>query len=224
MRQLVGIADGAAHRPGDGARSARVAGRAGAAGIGRSAWPAPSSERPTTRWRYAAALADWGDHGGYDAEVHWDECITRAVGLGLDEVADRPLRTFSGGEQKRLALEVLLRGDDDVLLLDEPDNFLDVPAKRWLEGELRGDAQDDPVRQPRPRAAGRRGDAHRHRRGRRHVDPRRRLRRLPEARQARLDKLGEGPIAGTTTSASGSRTSSPRCAGGRRSPTASRPS
>ena len=42
-----------------------------------------------------------------------------------------------GGEQKRIALEVLLRGDDDVLLLDEPDNFLDVPAKRWLEGELR---------------------------------------------------------------------------------------
>jgi ATPase subunit of ABC transporter with duplicated ATPase domains len=36
-----------------------------------------------------------------------------------------------------MSLEVLLRGDDDVLLLDEPDNFLDVPAKRWLEGELR---------------------------------------------------------------------------------------
>ena len=86
---------------------------------------------------YATALADWGDHGGYAAEQHWDECVTRAVGLGLDDVADRPLRTFSGGEQKRMALEVLLRGDDDILLLDEPDNFLDVPAKRWLEGELR---------------------------------------------------------------------------------------
>ena len=68
--------------------------------------------------------------------MHWDECATRAVGLSLAEVADRPLRTFSGGEQKRLALEVLLRGEADVLLLDEPDNFLDVPAKRWLEGEL----------------------------------------------------------------------------------------
>jgi ATPase subunit of ABC transporter with duplicated ATPase domains len=87
--------------------------------------------------RYATALADWGDHGGYTAEQHWDECVHRAVGLGLDEVADRPLRTFSGGEQKRLALEVLLRGDDDVLLLDEPDNFLDVAGKRRLEGELR---------------------------------------------------------------------------------------
>jgi energy-dependent translational throttle protein EttA len=87
--------------------------------------------------RYATALADWGDHGGYAAEQHWDECVHRAVGLDLDEVAGRPLTTFSGGEQKRLALEVLLRGDDDVLLLDEPDNFLDVGAKRWLEGELR---------------------------------------------------------------------------------------
>ena len=35
-----------------------------------------------------------------------------------------------------MALEVLLRGDDDILLLDEPDNFLDVPGKRWLEREL----------------------------------------------------------------------------------------
>ena len=68
--------------------------------------------------------------------MHWDECLTRAVGLASTSVADRPLRTFSGGEQKRLALEVLLRGDDDILLLDEPDNFLDVPAKRWLEREL----------------------------------------------------------------------------------------
>ena len=86
---------------------------------------------------YAQAVAAWSDAGGYHAEVHWDECATRAVGLPFDEVADRPLRTFSGGEQKRLALEVLLRGDADVLLLDEPDNFLDVDAKRWLEGELR---------------------------------------------------------------------------------------
>jgi ATPase subunit of ABC transporter with duplicated ATPase domains len=44
--------------------------------------------------------------------------------------------TLSGGEQKRLVLEALLRGPDDVLLLDEPDNFLDVPAKRWLEDRI----------------------------------------------------------------------------------------
>ena len=33
-------------------------------------------------------------------------------------------------------LEALLRGPEEVLLLDEPDNYLDVPAKRWLEERL----------------------------------------------------------------------------------------
>jgi ATPase subunit of ABC transporter with duplicated ATPase domains len=87
--------------------------------------------------RYATALAEWGDAGGYDAEVLWDECSGRALDADFRHVADRPLTTLSGGEQKRLALEALLRGEDDVLVLDEPDNFLDVNAKRWLERELR---------------------------------------------------------------------------------------
>jgi ATPase subunit of ABC transporter with duplicated ATPase domains len=51
------------------------------------------------------------------------------------------VRTLSGGQQKRFALELLLRGTDEVLLLDEPDNFLDVPGKRWLEGRLRESAK-----------------------------------------------------------------------------------
>ena len=34
-------------------------------------------------------------------------------------------------------LEALLRGPDEVLLLDESDNYLDVPAKQWLERRLR---------------------------------------------------------------------------------------
>ncbi len=46
------------------------------------------------------------------------------------------MRTLSGGEQKRLVLEALLRGPDEVLLLDEPDNYLDVPGKQWLEERL----------------------------------------------------------------------------------------
>jgi ATPase subunit of ABC transporter with duplicated ATPase domains len=44
---------------------------------------------------------------------------------------------LSGGEQKRLFLEAEFRGDDDVLLLDEPDNYLDVSGKEWLENQLR---------------------------------------------------------------------------------------
>jgi ATPase subunit of ABC transporter with duplicated ATPase domains len=42
----------------------------------------------------------------------------------------------TGGEQKRWK-EALLRGPDEVLLLDEPDNYLDVPGKQWLEQRLR---------------------------------------------------------------------------------------
>ncbi|MEY2416420.1 MAG: hypothetical protein QOH53_1754 [Ilumatobacteraceae bacterium] len=87
--------------------------------------------------RYATALAEWGEAGGYDAEVFWDACCTKAIGEPFADLERRPLRTFSGGEQKRLALEALLRSDYDVLLLDEPDNFLDVSGKRWLEAELR---------------------------------------------------------------------------------------
>ena len=87
--------------------------------------------------RYAQALADYGDAGGYDAEVTFDACCTEALGASYDRVRWRELSTLSGGEQKRLALEALLRGPDEVLLLDEPDNYLDVPGKRWLEAQLR---------------------------------------------------------------------------------------
>ncbi len=86
--------------------------------------------------RYADALVAWGDAGGYDAEVLWDTATVAALGQPLDVAAGRLVRECSGGEQKRLALEALLRGSDEVLLLDEPDNFLDVAGKRWLEDEL----------------------------------------------------------------------------------------
>jgi ATPase subunit of ABC transporter with duplicated ATPase domains len=85
---------------------------------------------------YAAALARWGDVGGYEAEVTWDTVTVAALGVPYDRCKYRDLSTLSGGEQKRLALEALLRGPDQVLLLDEPDNYLDVPGKRWLEQRL----------------------------------------------------------------------------------------
>jgi ATPase subunit of ABC transporter with duplicated ATPase domains len=89
-----------------------------------------------TQMRYAAALAEWGDAGGYDAEVLWDACCLAALGTGYEQCRWREVGTLSGGEQKRLVLEALLRGPADVLLLDEPDNYLDVPGKRWLEQQL----------------------------------------------------------------------------------------
>jgi energy-dependent translational throttle protein EttA len=86
---------------------------------------------------YANALTHWGEAGGYDAEVLFDTVAVAILDKPWEEVRNRPVRTLSGGQQKRFALDLLLRGDDEVLLLDEPDNFLDVPAKRWLEERLR---------------------------------------------------------------------------------------
>ncbi|MFF0792976.1 ABC-F family ATP-binding cassette domain-containing protein [Streptomyces spiralis] len=87
--------------------------------------------------RYAQALADWAEVRGYEAETLWDMCTTAALGVPYEKAQRRRVRTLSGGEQKRLVLEALLRGTDEVLLLDEPDNYLDVPGKRWLEERLR---------------------------------------------------------------------------------------
>ncbi|GAB3680254.1 ATP-binding cassette domain-containing protein [Saccharopolyspora tripterygii] len=100
---------------------------------------ATMEERGTaeSQMSFASAVAAWGDAGGYDAEVLWDTCAVAALGVPFERCRDRPLSTLSGGEQKRLALEALLRGPDDLLLLDEPDNSLDVPGKRWLEHQLR---------------------------------------------------------------------------------------
>ena len=89
-----------------------------------------------TQMAYAQGLADWGDAGGYEIEVTWDVCTTAALGVAYEQAQYRRVATLSGGEQKRLALEALLRGPDQVLLLDEPDNYLDVPGKRWLEAAL----------------------------------------------------------------------------------------
>nr|WP_240192866.1 ATP-binding cassette domain-containing protein [Glycomyces sp. YM15] len=86
---------------------------------------------------YAQALADWGEAGGYEFDVLCDTVAVAILGRPWETVKDRPLRTLSGGEQKRFALQLLLQGRDEVLVLDEPDNFLDVPAKRELEQAIR---------------------------------------------------------------------------------------
>jgi ABC-type lipopolysaccharide export system ATPase subunit len=73
-----------------------------------------------TQMAYAAALAEWADAGGYEAEVLWDVCTTAALGIPYERCRWRAVDSLSGGEQKRLVLEALLRGPDEVLLLDEP--------------------------------------------------------------------------------------------------------
>jgi ATPase subunit of ABC transporter with duplicated ATPase domains len=87
--------------------------------------------------RYAQSFADFGDAGGYDAEVLWDFVTISALGKSYESVKNRLVGTFSGGEQKRIVLEYLLRDKSEVLILDEPDNYLDVPGKIWLENQLK---------------------------------------------------------------------------------------
>ncbi|THJ68682.1 ABC-F family ATP-binding cassette domain-containing protein [Arthrobacter echini] len=89
-----------------------------------------------TQLEYAQAIADWGDVGGYELETTWDEVTMSALGVPYDRAQHRAASTLSGGEQKRLVLEALFSGPDELLLLDEPDNYLDVPGKRWLEAKL----------------------------------------------------------------------------------------
>ncbi|MGH3717719.1 MAG: ABC-F family ATP-binding cassette domain-containing protein [Pseudonocardiaceae bacterium] len=110
--------------------------RAAAAELDRVELELMETDGEATQMRYAEALGAWGELGGYAAEVLWDTVTVAALGVPYDRAKYRDVRTLSGGEQKRLVLEALLRGPEQVLLLDEPDNYLDVPGKRWLEDRL----------------------------------------------------------------------------------------
>ncbi|SDS75654.1 ATP-binding cassette domain-containing protein [Microlunatus soli] len=114
--------------------SARV--RAAASAVDRAELAVMDSDDERTHLGYAEALAEWADAGGYDAEVLWDICCTEAFGVSYDLAKYRDVMTLSGGEQKRLVLRLLLRSPEQVLILDEPDNYLDVPSKQWLEDRL----------------------------------------------------------------------------------------
>jgi ATPase subunit of ABC transporter with duplicated ATPase domains len=86
---------------------------------------------------YAERLHDWGDLGGYALEGEWDAAAQRSVKTPVTDFATRTIGELSGGERKRLVLDVLLNSGADVLLLDEPDNYLDVPTRGWLEDQIK---------------------------------------------------------------------------------------
>ena len=86
---------------------------------------------------YAEALTHWGDCGGYELESQWAAAAARSVKTPVDDFATRRVGELSGGERKRLVLDLLLNSNADILLLDEPDNYLDIPTRLWLEDQIR---------------------------------------------------------------------------------------
>jgi ATPase subunit of ABC transporter with duplicated ATPase domains len=86
--------------------------------------------------RLGEAIGDWSELGGYELEGQWDAACRRIVRAGIDDVGARETAQLSGGERKRLVLEVLFSSEASVLLLDEPDNFLDLPSKLELERRI----------------------------------------------------------------------------------------
>jgi ATP-binding cassette subfamily F protein 3 len=73
-------------------------------------------------------------HDAYNVD-HRVEHVLDGLGFSPGDY-DRPLETFSGGQQSRLSLAKLLLSAPDVMLLDEPSNHLDIGATRWLEDYL----------------------------------------------------------------------------------------
>lgn len=73
--------------------------------------------------------------GGYEFRHTIDRVLT---GLGFT-AADfgLPVSALSGGQRTRLMLALVLLEDADLLLLDEPENHLDLEAREWLENFLK---------------------------------------------------------------------------------------
>lgn len=90
----------------------------------------------------SAALKELGelqtqfeDRDGYSLRNRAEAAL---FGLGFSgEDLDRSFKEFSGGWQMRAELVRVLVADPDILLLDEPSNYLDIPAIEWLQRFLR---------------------------------------------------------------------------------------
>ena len=84
--------------------------------------------------RYAELLEEYEALGGYDYQSQMERVVL-GVGLPLDTL-DTPVSLASGGERTRAALARALLADPDLLVMDEPTNYLDFDGLNWLEGFL----------------------------------------------------------------------------------------
>lgn len=86
--------------------------------------------------RYSARSEWFREQGGYEMETRI-RSILHGMGFGNFSF-DTPIRTLSGGQKTRLALARILLQAPDILMLDEPTNYLDIETLTWLEDYLRG--------------------------------------------------------------------------------------
>ncbi len=85
--------------------------------------------------RYGRLQSEFERHGGYEYRARAASTLS---GLGFaPEDWKRPVGSFSGGEQSRIALVRLLLEEPDLVLLDEPTNHLDLRAIEWLESFIK---------------------------------------------------------------------------------------
>src|SRR5262249_51191108 len=84
--------------------------------------------------RYDALQHELHHRQAYNIDHRVDEVLA-GLGFARDEY-DRPLSSFSGGQQNRVLLARLLLSAPDLMLLDEPTNHLDIAATEWLEEYL----------------------------------------------------------------------------------------
>ena len=85
--------------------------------------------------RYAQLTERVSPDGAAERAARLDR-VSSGLGFGPRD-ADQETSTFSSGWQMRIALAKLLLQDSDLMLLDEPSNYLDLEARQWLEGYLR---------------------------------------------------------------------------------------
>ncbi len=69
---------------------------------------------------------------------NWEHRVERILhGLGFFPAwYQRPAQKLSGGQQNRLMLAALLLQQPDLMILDEPNNHLDIESTEWLESTL----------------------------------------------------------------------------------------